>query len=82
LSFRAHRAGGGSRTNLELSVNDLDDDVLVGEPDHESVLGSVVLVLGLRHETLPSVVCEESVGEKETKVSPHDFPDKLTREQR
>lgn len=50
------REGGGGTTYLELGVNDLDDDVLVGEPDDQSVLGGVVLVLGLRHETLPGVV--------------------------
>jgi hypothetical protein len=31
---------------LELGVDNLNDDVLVGEPDDEPVLGSVVLVLG------------------------------------
>jgi hypothetical protein len=46
----------GLGTNLELRVNDLDNDVLVGEPDHETVLGGVVLVLGLSDKTLASVV--------------------------
>jgi hypothetical protein len=41
---------------LELGVDNLNDDVLVGEPDDEPVLGSVVLVLGLRDETLSGVV--------------------------
>jgi len=49
----------GSRENeitLELGVDDLTDDVLVGETDDQSVLGRVVLVLGLNDESLTSIV--------------------------
>jgi len=45
-----------SVTHLELGVDDLDDDLLVGEPDNEPVLGRVVLVLGLGDQSLPGVV--------------------------
>ena len=40
---------GGAEDDIanEFGGNDLGDDVLVGEPDHETVLGGVVLVLGL-----------------------------------
>jgi hypothetical protein len=41
---------------LELGVDDLANDVLVGETDNQSVLGRVVLVLGLNNQTLASVV--------------------------
>jgi hypothetical protein len=40
----------------ELGVDDLDDDLLVGEPDNEPVLRRVVLVLGLGDQSLPGVV--------------------------
>jgi hypothetical protein len=43
-------------THLELGVDDLDDDLLVGEPNNEPVLGRVVLVLGLGDQSLPGVV--------------------------
>ena len=49
----------GSREDeitLELSVDDLTDDVLVGETDNQSILGRVVLVLGLNDESLTSIV--------------------------
>lgn len=48
---------GGSEDNvtLDLGVDDLSDDVLVGESDDETVLGAVVLVLGLCDETLSGV---------------------------
>jgi len=49
---------GGSKNviTLELGIDDLADDVLVGETDNESVLGRVVLVLGLNNQTLAGVV--------------------------
>ena len=34
----------------------LTDDVSVREPDDETILGSVVLVLVLRHKTLPGKI--------------------------
>jgi hypothetical protein len=44
-------------------VDDLGDDVLVGEADDEAVLGRIVLVLGLGDQPLTSVVvgCDELV---------------------
>ena len=44
---------------LELGVDNLDDDLLVGEPDNEPVLGRVVLVLGLGDKTLSGVVWKQ-----------------------
>ena len=41
--------------NLSRPTN-LTDNVLVGDSDDQSVLGGVVLVLGLRHESLSCVV--------------------------
>jgi hypothetical protein len=41
---------------LELGVDDLTDNVLVGETDNQSILGRVVLVLGLNNESLTSIV--------------------------
>jgi hypothetical protein len=41
---------------LDLGVDNLDDDVLVGESHDEAVLGGVVLVLGLGYEALACVV--------------------------
>ena len=43
---------GGSEDEVtdDLGVDDLADDVLVGEADDKTVLGSVVLVLVLGHE--------------------------------
>jgi hypothetical protein len=49
----------GSREDeitLELGVDDLTDNVLVGETDNQSILGRVVLVLGLNNESLTSIV--------------------------
>ena len=40
----------------DLGGDDLADDILVGEADNETVLGSVVFVLGLSDETLAGVV--------------------------
>lgn len=40
----------------DLRGDELHDDVLVGETDNESVLGSIVLVLGLGDEALAGVV--------------------------
>lgn len=56
LSAPLDQAKAKRGTNLELGVNDLDDDVPVGEADDKTVLGGVVLVLGLRDQTLPGVV--------------------------
>lgn len=39
-----------------LGVDDLGDDVLVGEADDEAVLGRIVLVLGLSDQPLASIV--------------------------
>lgn len=41
---------------LDLGVDNLDNDLLVGESDDKSVLGGVVLVLGLGNQTLSGVV--------------------------
>ena len=49
----------GSNEDLvagEFGGDDLGDDVLVGEADHEAVLGRIVLVLGLGDEALAGVV--------------------------
>jgi hypothetical protein len=49
----------GGRENeitLELGVDDLTNNILVGETDNESVLGRVVLVLGLNDKSLTSIV--------------------------
>jgi hypothetical protein len=40
----------------DLRVDDLGDDVAVGEADDETVLGSVVLVLGLGDQALTGIV--------------------------
>jgi hypothetical protein len=40
----------------DLGGYDLDDDIAVGEADDETILGRIVLVLGLGDETLASVV--------------------------
>jgi len=40
----------------DLGGDDLGDDVAVGEADHQAVLGSIVLVLGLGDEALAGVV--------------------------
>lgn len=51
--------GVGSSENvvaLDLGVHDLADDVFVGETDNHSVLGRVVLVLGLNNQPLASIV--------------------------
>jgi hypothetical protein len=47
---------GKNKVTLELGVHDLADDVSVGEADNKTVLGGVVLVLGLNDKTLASVV--------------------------
>jgi hypothetical protein len=47
---------GKNKVTLELSVDDLADDVSVGEADNKTVLGGVVLVLGLNDKTLAGVV--------------------------
>lgn len=51
--------GIGSDQNLvtrDLGGDDLHDDVLVGESDDKTVLGRIVLVLGLGDETLAGIV--------------------------
>lgn len=51
--------GVGAGENLvtgDLRVDDLGDDVAVGEADNEAVLGSVVLVLGLGDQALTGIV--------------------------
>lgn len=40
----------------DLRGHDLHDDVAVGEADHQAVLGSIVLVLGLGDQALASIV--------------------------
>lgn len=40
----------------DLGGDNLADDIFVGEADNETVLGSVVFVLGLSDETLAGVV--------------------------
>jgi hypothetical protein len=47
---------GKNKVTLELGVDDLADDVSVGEADNKTVLGGVVLVLGLNDKTLAGVV--------------------------
>ena len=50
---------GRSRENevtLQTRVDDLHDDLLVGEADDKSVLGSIVLVLGLGDQSLAGIV--------------------------
>ena len=42
--------------SLNLCINDLTDDVLVGDTNDESVLGRIVLVLGLSDKSLASIV--------------------------
>jgi len=41
---------------LDLGVDDLGDDIAVGEADDKAVLGAVVLVLGLGDQALASIV--------------------------
>ena len=40
----------------DLRGDDLTDNILVGEADNETILGSVVFILGLGDETLAGVV--------------------------
>lgn len=42
--------------SLDTVPTHLADDISICEPDNEAVLGRVVLVLILRHETLPGKV--------------------------
>lgn len=53
--------GGENLVTGELRVDDLGDDVAVGEADHQAVLGGVVLVLGLGDQTLTGVVISLSL---------------------
>lgn len=53
---------------LDLGRDNLDNDVLVGEADHQAVLGAVVLVLGLVNHTLTGLVvglalCSSQAGQ-------------------
>ena len=48
--------GAENEVALEARVDDLHNYLLVGEADDQAVLGRVVLVLGLGHETLAGVV--------------------------
>ena len=50
-----------------LGVDDLGDDVLVGEADDEAVLGRIVLVLRLGDQPLTGIVigCAQSVADLE-----------------
>lgn len=50
------RSLGEDEVALDLGVDDLAGDVLVGETDNKAVLGGVVLVLGLGNKALPGVV--------------------------
>ena len=47
---------GKNKVTLELGIDNLADNILVGEADNKTVLGRVVLVLGLDNKTLASVV--------------------------
>ena len=47
---------GENKVTLELGVDNLGDDVLVGDADDQAVFGGVVLVLGLGHKALTGVV--------------------------
>lgn len=49
-------SGGEDLVTRDLRVDDLSDDVAVGEADNQTVLGRVVLVLGLGDEALTGVV--------------------------
>jgi hypothetical protein len=49
-------SGSKNEIALELGIDDLTDDVLVGETDDHSVLGRVVLVLGLNDKSLSGIV--------------------------
>lgn len=49
-------SGGKNKVTLELGIDNLADNVRVGEADNKTVLGGVVLVLGLDNKTLASVV--------------------------
>ncbi len=51
------RRGAEDKVTLEARIDDLYDDLLVGEADDEAVLGCVVLVLRLCDEALAGVVC-------------------------
>ena len=55
--------GGGAEHTVsnDLSRNDLSNHLVVGDTGHESVLGGVVLVLGLNDQSLTSVVVSLSL---------------------
>jgi hypothetical protein len=48
--------GSKNTITLKSGVDNLTDDVLVGNTDNESVLGSIVLVLVLNNQALASIV--------------------------
>lgn len=52
---------GENKVTLNLGVDDLADDVLVGETDDEAVLGGVVLVLVLDNKALAGIVVSLSL---------------------
>jgi hypothetical protein len=57
-------SSGENVITLELSIDNLADDVSVGETDNKSVLGRVVLVLSLNNQALASVVVSLSLCKK------------------
>ena len=52
----------------------LADDVSIREPDDEPILGSVVLVLVLRHKTLPSKVVRPPLWRIQSHISMETIP--------
>lgn len=46
---------------IDLRVNDLTDDESVRETDHKTILGRLILVLGLNNETLSLTVVSLSL---------------------
>lgn len=63
--------GVSSRDNnitLELGIDELADDVSVGDADNESVLGGVVLVLGLVDQSLSGEVVGLALWKSKTKI--------------
>lgn len=61
--------GIGSADNLvalNLGVGNLTNDVLVGESDNHTVLGSVVLILVLNDKSSSGIVISSALCRKET----------------
>lgn len=46
-----------NKVTLQAGVDDLADNVLVGESDDKTVLRRVVFVLGLGHQSFTGIVC-------------------------